>query len=215
MSVRNPSGIVVAITLVAGLVDALGYFRLGHVFIANMTGNLVLLSIALARGHLAQAMRSTYCLCGFALGAIFASWPLGLSFSKRSVLIGLGLEFFSLVFLSGLVLMGRDIAAIVVGSFGMGVQSRLAKHLHVAGAITTVVTSTLTQMMDDLLMGFRGQGWPRGAAVRLALFFAYAIGAMVAALGRRHPTRVVLLSVVVLAGLSLWVAVSRASAEPR
>jgi len=35
-------------TAVTGLVDAVSYIALGHVFTANMTGNIVLLGFALA-----------------------------------------------------------------------------------------------------------------------------------------------------------------------
>ncbi len=35
-------------TLVTGLVDAFSYLVLGHVFVANMTGNVVFLAFALA-----------------------------------------------------------------------------------------------------------------------------------------------------------------------
>ena len=36
------------LTVVTGLVDAVSYLKLGHVFVANMTGNVVLLGFALA-----------------------------------------------------------------------------------------------------------------------------------------------------------------------
>jgi hypothetical protein len=36
------------LTLVTGLVDAFSYLVLGHVFVANMTGNVVFLAFALA-----------------------------------------------------------------------------------------------------------------------------------------------------------------------
>ena len=39
--------LLVAMTLVTGLVDAFSYLLLGHVFVANMTGNVVLLGFAL------------------------------------------------------------------------------------------------------------------------------------------------------------------------
>ena len=38
---------LVTMTLVTGLVDAFSYLVLGHVFVANMTGNVVLLGFAL------------------------------------------------------------------------------------------------------------------------------------------------------------------------
>jgi uncharacterized membrane protein YoaK (UPF0700 family) len=40
--------LLVAMTLVTGLVDAFSYVVLGHVFVANMTGNVLFLAFALA-----------------------------------------------------------------------------------------------------------------------------------------------------------------------
>ena len=39
---------MVALTFVTGVVDAASYLKLGHVFVANMTGNIVFLGFALA-----------------------------------------------------------------------------------------------------------------------------------------------------------------------
>jgi hypothetical protein len=41
-------GFLVALTVVTGLVDAFSYLSLGHVFVANMTGNVVFLGFAMA-----------------------------------------------------------------------------------------------------------------------------------------------------------------------
>ena len=40
--------LLIAMTLVTGLVDAFSFLVLGHVFVANMTGNVVFLAFALA-----------------------------------------------------------------------------------------------------------------------------------------------------------------------
>ncbi|MGD1014752.1 MAG: DUF1275 family protein, partial [Acidimicrobiales bacterium] len=40
--------LLVVMTVVTGLVDAFSYLVLGHVFVANMTGNVVFLGFALA-----------------------------------------------------------------------------------------------------------------------------------------------------------------------
>ena len=40
--------LLVGLTAVTGLVDAFSYLVLGHVFVANMTGNVVFLAFALA-----------------------------------------------------------------------------------------------------------------------------------------------------------------------
>jgi uncharacterized membrane protein YoaK (UPF0700 family) len=43
--------LMVLLTIVTGIVDALAYLRLGHVFVANMTGNVVFLGFAAAGAH--------------------------------------------------------------------------------------------------------------------------------------------------------------------
>src|SRR5215470_8216887 len=42
-------GVLLALTFAAGCVDALSYLGLSHVFTANMTGNAVLLGLAIGR----------------------------------------------------------------------------------------------------------------------------------------------------------------------
>ena len=42
---------LLVLTLAAGSVDAISYLGLGHVFTAMMTGNTVLLGLALAQGE--------------------------------------------------------------------------------------------------------------------------------------------------------------------
>ena len=52
MAADRPDGplpvFLVGLTVVTGLVDAFSYLSLGHVFVANMTGNVVFLGFALA-----------------------------------------------------------------------------------------------------------------------------------------------------------------------
>src|SRR5262249_40024342 len=62
--------LLIPLTLVAGWVDAVAYVSLGHVFTANMTGNLVLLGINAGEDQLVAAIRSAVALACFALGAL-------------------------------------------------------------------------------------------------------------------------------------------------
>jgi uncharacterized membrane protein YoaK (UPF0700 family) len=62
--------------------DAITYLGLGHAFPANMTGNTVLLGVAVARGDGTAGVRSAVALGGFSLGVIIGalivgnrSWP--------------------------------------------------------------------------------------------------------------------------------------------
>src|SRR5258706_12655240 len=55
---------LIGLTVVAGLVDAVSYLGLGHVFVANMTGNVVFL------GFLAGGARDfSVALCLIAIGS--------------------------------------------------------------------------------------------------------------------------------------------------
>src|SRR5437588_1898837 len=61
---------LLALTAVTGLVDAASYLGLGHVFTANMTGNVVFLSFALAGAPGLSIPRCSAALAGFYLGAL-------------------------------------------------------------------------------------------------------------------------------------------------
>lgn len=59
--------------LAAGFVDAVGYFELGQVFTANMTGNTVLLAASLARAEWGEAATYVIALAAFLGGALLAA----------------------------------------------------------------------------------------------------------------------------------------------
>ena len=56
-------------TTVTGLVDAVNFLSLGHVFTANMTGNIVLLPFASTGVPQVSLVRSITALLGFLAGA--------------------------------------------------------------------------------------------------------------------------------------------------
>jgi uncharacterized membrane protein YoaK (UPF0700 family) len=62
--------LLVTMTLVTGLVDAFSYLLLGHVFVANMTGNVVLLGFALVGAPGFSIAASLAAIASFALGAL-------------------------------------------------------------------------------------------------------------------------------------------------
>src|SRR5690349_22809993 len=61
--------LLVGLTVVTGLVDAFSYLSLGHVFVANMTGNVVFLAFGLAGSPGFSIPVSAAALIAFALGA--------------------------------------------------------------------------------------------------------------------------------------------------
>ena len=62
--------LLISMTLVTGLVDAFSYLLLGHVFVANMTGNVVFLGFALAGAPGFSVAASLAALASFAFGAL-------------------------------------------------------------------------------------------------------------------------------------------------
>ncbi|MGW4402700.1 DUF1275 family protein [Nonomuraea sp. NPDC004702] len=68
---------MLALALAAGAVDALSFLALGQVFTANMTGNVVLLGLALGTGDTSHVIRSGIALTTFCLGLTIGFTLLG------------------------------------------------------------------------------------------------------------------------------------------
>jgi uncharacterized membrane protein YoaK (UPF0700 family) len=141
--------IVLGLTLVAGCTDAISYLGLGRVFTANMTGNTVLLGLAVAQRDAGAAARSAAALGGFVLGAVVV----GLTPEQRrlSVTGGLVAELGLLAALlawwsaTGSTPRGAtQDGLIALAGTAMGVQSAAVARLAVPGVATTYITGTWT-----------------------------------------------------------------------
>ena len=62
--------LLLALTLVTGLVDATSYLKLGHVFVANMTGNVVFLGFGIAGAGGISVWASLTALGSFLVGGV-------------------------------------------------------------------------------------------------------------------------------------------------
>jgi uncharacterized membrane protein YoaK (UPF0700 family) len=204
-------GLLLALTLVAGCLDAVGYIGLGRVFTANMTGNLVLLGVSAGQGQLASTLRSVAALVGFALGALIGGratgserpsgdWP-------RRVTGALVLEAVLLaVFVVGWRLVPEDapdrLLDLLVGvlAAAMGLQSAAARHMAVSGVTTTYVTGTLTSLMTELAALAAPSGWHRWLQVLVALLAGATLGAVAMAAWREWAP---LVPMVILIGVVL------------
>jgi uncharacterized membrane protein YoaK (UPF0700 family) len=161
------------LTLAAASIDAISYLGLGHVFTAMMTGNTVLLGLALAQGEVLAALRSILALIGFAIGVFVgaiivegesdpAEWP-------AAVTAALAFETLVLaIFAATSTLFDSSRAVIIylliiLSAFAMGIQSAAVRRLGVPGIATTYITGTLTSLMVDLLV------WLRSIAARLPM----------------------------------------------
>ena len=67
---RTRNVLLLTLTIAAGSADAVSYLGLGRVFTANMTGNLVLLGVAVGQGALGGSLRSLIAFAGFGIGLL-------------------------------------------------------------------------------------------------------------------------------------------------
>ena len=150
--------LLVALTAVTGLVDAFSYLTLGHVFVANMTGNVVFLAFALAGVAGFGAADSLVAIAAFGLGAIVAARLVSRFATKRprllaatvagqAVLLAVAV---ALAAVSGSpVPSGYRYVLIVLLATSMGMQNASVRKLAVPDLTTTVLTLTITGLAAD------------------------------------------------------------------
>jgi uncharacterized membrane protein YoaK (UPF0700 family) len=192
IAIRN--ALLLALAFAAGYIDAVSYLGLGRVFTANMTGNTVLLGIALADFDGDAIARSSLALAGFLAGAAVGAWIVERDHSDsrwpRAVTLALTLEsLILLAFAAGWYLTRDTLASatttaalIVVSALAMGVQSAAVSRLEITGIATTYLTGTLTNLVARLMGRSRRKSKPfRHSALLAAVWIVYIGGAVIAA----------------------------------
>ncbi|CAI6038970.1 hypothetical protein PAECIP112173_00933 [Paenibacillus sp. JJ-100] len=205
-----------------GMVDVLGYLGLGHVLTANMTGNIVLLGIAIARAQEFVIFRALLALAGFIAGNALAAHILGQVRSKNgwSVRVTAVLTLESILLLVFAILMISPIAdqisyfLIVLLAIAMGMQTTAARRIGIAGISTTVLTNNLAAVIEDtvsILHRLRHatirslfKELPTDAYLRAGAVMIYLGGVILAALLFHHvPSIAVWIPVLIIAGVTL------------
>ncbi|MGY1582082.1 YoaK family protein [Streptomyces sp. MN13] len=150
--------LMLVLTVVTGLVDAVSYLALGHVFVANMTGNVVFLGFALAGAASLSALASVVSVLTFLLGAL-AGGRLGARFAGhrghllraatavQTVLVAVTVV--AAAATDGRVTTEVRYTLIVFLGVAMGLQNAVARRLGVPDLTTTVLTLTLTGLAAD------------------------------------------------------------------
>jgi uncharacterized membrane protein YoaK (UPF0700 family) len=181
--------LLLALTLVTGLVDAASYLALGHVFTANMTGNVVFLGFAVAGAPGLSLGRSGAALGAFLIGAMIGGRIAArLSAARRSwISVAFAIEA-GLMFTATVVsaipsselfqAAARLYAVIGLTAVAMGLRSAVVRNLGVRDLTTTVLTMTLAALAADLsLSARRTSGWPRRVLAVVMMFAGAAAGA--------------------------------------
>lgn len=178
---------MLALTLVIGLVDAFSYLAPGHVFVANMTGNIVFLGFALAGAKDFSILASLCALVSFWAGAA-AGGELGSRIRERRDLLLCAAAAIQAVFLLAAVIFtlvssyplasGYRYALIIALGVAMGVQNTATRNLAIPDLTTTVLTLTITGMgADSTLAGGPGSKLGRRLVAIVTMLAGAAIGA--------------------------------------
>lgn len=170
------------LTLVTGFVDAVSVLKYGHVFVANMTGNVVFIGFALAGAPGISLGGSLVALAAFLLGAVLGG-RLGRRFaSHRGNLLAVAAACkVPLLLLAAIVsLVQPENAILILAALGisMGVQNAVARKLGIADVTTTVLTMTLTSIAaDSSLAGGSNPRFARRLTAIATMLFGALLGA--------------------------------------
>jgi uncharacterized membrane protein YoaK (UPF0700 family) len=150
--------LLVLLTCLTGVVDAVSYLKFGHVFVANMTGNLVFLGFALAGAGGLSAITSLVAIASFVVGAALSGYLGGRNANHRGRLLRAACVVqFALILAATIVALAVDeplnsasrYALLVPLALAMGVQNAAAQRLAVPELTTTVLTRTITGLASE------------------------------------------------------------------
>lgn len=177
--------LLVCLTFGSGAVDAISFLGLGRVFTAMMSGNIVLLGLAVGSSAGSEAVRSAVSLVVYAFGVLAASrlvrsptkssvWPSGLTIALVCGAVAQAGVLAGWLGASG---HPNDLfKAVLVGfsALAMGLQGGAVARLGVSGVTTTYVTGTLTGLIGGLALR---SGTQRELARRAVMLVALLLGA--------------------------------------
>ncbi len=149
---------MVALTFVTGVVDAASYLKLGHVFVANMTGNVVFLGFALAGAGGLSATSSLIALASFLIGARLGGRLVARNPQHRGHMLRAASSVQALLIVAACLLalsagepLQEDTRYLLTAilAMAMGAQNASAQSVAVPELTTTVLTKTLTGLGAD------------------------------------------------------------------
>jgi uncharacterized membrane protein YoaK (UPF0700 family) len=206
--------LLVALTVVTGLVDAFSYLVLGHVFVANMTGNVLLLGLSLVGAPGFSATSSLIALGAFVVGSVgggqlssrlgpHRGQHLAVSSVVQVVLFAVGAVLIAVVGVP--VHTGDHEALVVLLALAMGLQNATARSLAVPDLTTTVLTQTIAGLAADVDGARRGR--------RLVAVAAMLVGAIVGGTLALHGRAFATLAIAAVLAAGVAGGAGRASRE--
>lgn len=155
--------VLLLLTFMTGVLDAVSFLGLGSVFVAVMTGNVVFLGFAVAGAPELSAAASSLALIAFLAGAGASGRLVRASAVHRGRLLLGGTVLETVLIASALVISAatsgsaEQYSLTCLLAFAMGIQNTVVRRLSVADLQTTVLTLTLTGLVSDPASGRRAQ----------------------------------------------------------
>ena len=178
---------LLVLTAVSGLIDAVSFLGIGHLFTANMTGNVVVLGFAAAGAPGFSVPHSTASLASFLAGAVAGGRVVhhaGRGSRRRWARLTLAVEAVLLAAAAAVAFAAPDRApgtlypVIVLTAVALGMRTATVRKLGVADLPTTVLTMTLTGLASDSHAGGgTGIRSARRTAAVASLFAGAVLGA--------------------------------------
>jgi uncharacterized membrane protein YoaK (UPF0700 family) len=152
--------LLLGLTVVTGLVDAVSYLALGHVFVANMTGNVIFLGLAAVGVPGVSALTSLTSITAFLAAGVAGGRMVRAQKHRGKLVAQCASAELLLVAACALVAAwsGGEVARlalIVLLALAMGLQNTVARALAVPDMLTTVLTMTLTGLAAEIAAGRR------------------------------------------------------------
>lgn len=184
---RLHTWLMLALTFSTGVVDAVGFLGLDRVFIGSMTGNVVILGMALSGTTDLPVVGPAIALVMFFLGAMLCGRMLRKRADGWVIPTSVSLIVVSAIMLATsavVLIIGRFafpfMTEVIISVLGlaMGIQASAARHVKVADVTTVVVTSTITGLAADSRLGAaKQQAWLKRLSAILLILSGALLGA--------------------------------------
>lgn len=210
---------LIVLTFTAGLIDAVAFLALEHVFAANMTGNLVVLGFAIAGEPSLQIGGPLLALMAFLGGAAMFGWidhtketrhqmlgrmvRIEVVAAALAVLVAIGFE-------AGDEARRLIITALLAGA--MGIRNATIRRVAIPELRTTVLTLSIAGFAADEAIGGRQRF---GDRLRFAGIVAMLSGAIISALLVLNASVAWALGLILAVELTTLALLGRDRAEPR
>jgi uncharacterized membrane protein YoaK (UPF0700 family) len=161
-------GIAVALTFIAGYVDAIGWLTLDRVFTAQMSGNLVLLAVHMVAGESEHVWLQADALIAFFVGLVITGGVIEIGVRRRHRRIFVAAMAVEFVLLSCFALAGEALlpggggehanagpatyTLIAVVAVAMGAQNTSLRMAGILSVFTTHMTGALSGLSEELIV---------------------------------------------------------------